>query len=70
MITKDLHFKDPSSHHEKVILASYPRSGNTLMRSYIEKLTKIYTGSDHNTDLKLNKDLFELGMTGEGVIDD
>jgi hypothetical protein len=55
---------------EKVILASYPRSGNTLIRSYIEKITKICTGSDHNTDLKLNKDLFELGMTGEGIIDD
>ena len=41
-----------------------------MIRSYLEKITKIYTGSDHDTDLKLNKDLFELGMTGEGVIDD
>jgi hypothetical protein len=51
-------------------LASYPRSGNTLIRSYIEKITGVITGSDHNTHLKLNRDLFELGMAGEGVIDD
>jgi hypothetical protein len=54
---------------EKVLLASYPRSGNTLIRSYLERITGLYTGSDHNTDLKLNKELFELGMTGEGHID-
>lgn len=55
---------------EKVLLASYPRSGNTLIRSYIEKITGVITGSDHIIDLKLNKDLFELGMTGEGKLDD
>jgi hypothetical protein len=53
-----------------VLLASYPRSGNTLLRSYLEKITGIYTGSAHDTDLKLNRDLFELGMTGEGRMDD
>lgn len=55
---------------EKVLLASYPRSGNTLIRSYLEKITSIYTGSDHSTELKLNRDLYELGMTGEGTQDD
>lgn len=54
---------------EKVILASYPRSGNTLIRSYLERITGLITGSDHNTELKLNKELYELGMTGEGHID-
>jgi hypothetical protein len=54
---------------EKLVLASYPRSGNTLIRSYFERITGIITGSDHNTELKLNKELFELGMTGEGHID-
>jgi hypothetical protein len=34
------------SNVEKVLLTSYPRSGNTLIRSYFEKITKIYTGSD------------------------
>lgn len=55
---------------EKVLLASYPRSGNTLIRSYLEKITGVVTGSDHILDLKLNRDLFELGMAGEGKIDD
>jgi len=35
---------------EKVILASYPRSGNTLIRSYLERISAIYTGSDHNIE--------------------
>lgn len=55
---------------QKVLLASYPRSGNTLIRSYLEKVTGIITGSDHVLDLKLNRDLFELGMAGEGHIDE
>ncbi len=55
--------------NEKVLLASYPRSGNTLIRSYLEKITGIITGSDHVLGLKLNKDLFELGMQGEGKVD-
>lgn len=55
---------------EKILLASYPRSGNTLIRSYLERITSVITGSDHNLDLKLNRDLFELGMAGEGKLDD
>jgi len=31
---------------EKVILTSYPRSGNTLLRKYLEDITGIITGSD------------------------
>ena len=41
-----------------------------MIRSYLERILGIYTGSDHNTDLKLTKDLYELGMTGEGELDD
>jgi len=41
-----------------------------LIRSYLESVTGIITGSDHLLDLKLNRDLFELGMAGEGVVDD
>ena len=37
----------PAKHPlESVALASYPRSGNTMMRNYLEKLTRIYTGAD------------------------
>ena len=33
-------------HLESVTLASYPRTGNTMLRDYIEKISRIYTGSD------------------------
>lgn len=49
-------------------MTSYPRSGNTLIRSYLEKITSVYTGSDCDTKRKLNKELFEMGMVGEGKI--
>lgn len=39
----------------KIALTSYPRSGNTMIRRYIEKLTHIYTGSDCDLRRKLNK---------------
>ena len=35
---------------EKIILTSYPRSGNTLVRKTIEQVSGIFTGSD--CDLK------------------
>jgi hypothetical protein len=32
--------------HDRVSIASFPRSGNTMMRLYLEKLTDLHTGSD------------------------
>ena len=55
---------------EKVILCSYPRSGNTLIRGYLERCTGIITGSDCDPSRKLNLDLIEMGMRGEGRVDD
>jgi len=52
-----------------VILASYPRSGNTLVRAYIEKITGLVTGSDCDVTKKLNKELFTMGLNGEGIVD-
>jgi hypothetical protein len=40
-----------------MILASYPRSGNTLLRAYIEKIMGFVTGSDCDIEKKLNKEL-------------
>ena len=51
---------------EKILLTSYPRSGNTLIRTYLEKLTRIYTGSDCDVRRPLNKQLQDMGMAGEG----
>ena len=62
-------FLDGDIDHEKVMFTSYPRSGNTLLRSYLEKLTNILTGSDCEIKRKLNKQLQDLGMEGEGELD-
>lgn len=66
----DLQFLSGEHKTSKTILSSYPRSGNTLIRSYIEKMIGIYTGSDCDKRRNLNKMLFEMGMKGEGLIDD
>lgn len=51
---------------EKIILTSYPRCGNTLLRTYLEQLTNIYTGSDCDLRRPMNKQLKDMGMQGEG----
>ena len=50
-------------------MASYPRSGNTLLRGYIEKIMGIVTGSDTDTSHSLNKALYTAGLVGEGLVD-
>lgn len=55
---------------EKVILTSYPRCGNTMLRSVLEELTRIYTGSDCDLRRPMNKQLRDMGMQGEGQIGD
>ena len=57
------------SQQEKVILTSYPRCGNTLLRAYFERITRIFTGSDNDVRRPLCKQLFDMGMKGEGTID-
>ena len=65
----EVEFLDETNKHEKVILTSYPRSGNTLLRSYIEKITKIFTGSDGELKRKLNRELMVMGLEGESESD-
>jgi len=43
-----------------VLLASYPRSGNTLLRTLIERTTSIVTGSDTRPDRTLSRSKFLL----------
>lgn len=52
-----------------IVMSSYPRSGNTLLRNYCEKITGVYTGSDCDIKRKLNKQLLDMGLQGEGVVD-
>ena len=40
---------------EKILLTSFPRSGNTLIRTYLEKITRVLTGSDCDIKRPLNK---------------
>ena len=50
------------------LLVSYPRSGNTLLRNLLERLSGIVTGSDNRPDRKLSKDLaIKHNLVGEGV---
>ena len=67
-----------------VVLASYPRSGNSLLRKILEEITGVITGSDTRPgdiaysrlgliacqDRTLGKSLKDFGMEGEGVTDD
>jgi hypothetical protein len=50
------------------VLASYPRSGNTLLRTLLERTTGILTGSDTRPDRTLSKALSTLhSLVGEGI---
>ena len=60
----------PRNEFDKVLLCSFPRSGNTLFRSYMEHVTRIITGSDCNRSRKLIRELIDLGMQGEGIVDE
>jgi len=51
------------------LLASYPRSGNTLLRTLLERITSIVTGSDTRPDRTLSRSLaLEHDLVGEGLV--
>ena len=51
------------------LLASYPRSGNTLLRTLLERITSTVTGSDTRPDRTLSKSLaIDHDLVGEGLI--
>eukprot|EP00978_Attheya_sp_CCMP212_P024491 scaffold76964_cov57-Attheya_sp.AAC.1 len=51
-----------------VLLASYPRSGNTLLRTLLESLTSTVTGSDTRPNRTLSQSLVkDYGLMGEGL---
>lgn len=52
----------------KVAFCSFPRSGNSFLRKYLEKLTGITTGSDN--DIRANICLMMAGLKGEYIVDD
>jgi len=51
------------------LLASYPRSGNTLLRNLLERTLNIVTGSDTRPDRTLSKALaHQHNLVGEGIV--
>ena len=68
----ELHFfdgEDQTDDLDTVVMTSYPRSGNTLLRAYLEKIMGLVTGSDCDITKKLNLALMDLGLAGEGLVD-
>ena len=65
--SKKLQFLDckDSMQGNRVALASYPRSGNSLSRKILEGITGIYTGSDSN--IHLDQLLQHHGLIGGGI---
>jgi hypothetical protein len=52
------------------VLVSYPRSGNSMLRSLLEKVTGVVTGSDTRPDRILSRNLLERGLLvswGDGL---
>ena len=54
---------------DAVVLTSYPRSGNTMLRKYLEKIMGLVTGSDADMGKRLNREIMEMGLLGEGIVD-
>ena len=51
------------------LLASYPRSGNTLLRTLLERISGCVTGSDTRPDRTLSKSLaLDHDLVGEGLV--
>lgn len=60
----DLRFLDGAdSTGDRVLFASFPRTGNTMTRSYVEAVTGVYTGADMN--LLYSSPMQSMGMIGE-----
>ena len=53
-----------------VSYASYPRSGNTFLRKYLENITGVATGSDQLMKFTMNVSLQYTGFKGEGIVKD
>ena len=53
---------------ESVVIASYQRSGCTLLRKYLENITGVLTGSDGDVHTELDKQIKDMGMVGESIL--
>ena len=55
---------------DAISYTSYPRSGNTMLRKYLENITGIATGSDQIMKFTLNVSLQYQGFKGESIVKD
>lgn len=55
---------------QAISYTSYPRSGNTFLRKYLENITGVATGSDQLMKFTLNVTLQYSGFKGEGTVKD
>jgi hypothetical protein len=55
---------------QAISYTSYPRSGNTFLRKYLENITGVATGSDQLMKFTLNVTLQYSGFKGEGIVKD
>ena len=58
----------PGEAGETVLMTSYPRSGNTMLRKLIESITGTLTGSDSHPGRAMARDLKLYGLAGEGDV--
>lgn len=68
----DLHFfdgLDENGGQDNIVMTSFPRSGNSMLRATLERVMGIVTGSDANIELKLCGALMDMGLQGEGLFD-
>ncbi len=60
----------PNDAQTQVLLTSYPRSGNTLLRTLLTRVTRVQTGSDTLPSRPLSHALaLAHSLPGEGIID-
>lgn len=63
-------FLDKSVKIPQIAFASFPRSGNTMVRRHLEEITSIITGDHVKKDFTCDISLSVLGLAGQGVLDD
>jgi len=63
-------FFDGQPMNNKIAYASFPRSGNTFFRKYLEQIGGIFTGSDGDLNFTLHYCLQFCGFSGECKVND
>ena len=63
-------FLDPSIDQtgQRIAFQSFPRSGNTFLRRYIERITGVYTGADMCIDHTFHEAM--MGLLGQNIVGD